>query len=109
MQEVEQTLYNVTEDRKLHIQAAVVRVMKARKVLQHNQLIQEVSTSTFVSEIIAYCIDHLTSEVKVHAECPDDEALYRDTDGEAVFGETRRGQGHLHIHSIVQDNSKIYF
>jgi cullin 2 len=41
-QEVEQTLSAVDEDRKLYLQAAIVRVMKSRKVLRHNSLIQEV-------------------------------------------------------------------
>ena len=42
LQEVDQTQTAVQEDRKMHIQAAVVRVMKARKALKHNQLIEEV-------------------------------------------------------------------
>jgi cullin 2 len=41
-QEVEQTLSSVDEDRKLYLQAAIVRVMKSRKILRHNALIQEV-------------------------------------------------------------------
>jgi predicted HAD superfamily Cof-like phosphohydrolase len=41
-QEVEQTLSAVDEDRKLYLQAAIVRVMKSRKVMRHTALIQEV-------------------------------------------------------------------
>lgn len=42
-QEMEQTRSAVDEDRKMYLQAAIVRIMKARKVLRHNALIQEVS------------------------------------------------------------------
>ncbi|XP_014400933.1 PREDICTED: cullin-2 isoform X3 [Myotis brandtii] len=41
-QEVEQTRSAVDEDQKMCLQAAIVRIMKARKVLRHNALIQEV-------------------------------------------------------------------
>lgn len=44
-QEMEQTRSAVDEDRKMYLQAAIVRIMKARKVLRHNALIQEVTVS----------------------------------------------------------------
>lgn len=44
-QEMEQTRSAVDEDRKMYLQAAIVRIMKARKVLRHNALIQEVGGS----------------------------------------------------------------
>ncbi|XP_065896502.1 cullin-2-like isoform X2 [Dysidea avara] len=45
-QELEQTQNIVDADRKLFLQASIVRVMKARKVLQHNLLVQEVIKMT---------------------------------------------------------------
>ncbi|KAL3271007.1 hypothetical protein HHI36_021508 [Cryptolaemus montrouzieri] len=63
-QEVEQTINSVEEDRKMYLQAAIVRIMKSRKVLKHNALIQEVYAQSKVSfapsvQLIKKCIESL--------------------------------------------------
>ncbi|KAM7350899.1 cullin 2 [Cochliomyia hominivorax] len=63
-QEVEHTINAVDEDRKLYLQAAIVRIMKSRKVLKHNALIQEILSQPNVSftpsiTIIKKCIESL--------------------------------------------------
>ncbi|XP_048579540.1 cullin-2 [Nematostella vectensis] len=63
-QESEQTMSSVDEDRKMYLQAAIVRIMKSRKVLKHNSLIQEVisqSRARFIPSVpmIKKCIEAL--------------------------------------------------
>ncbi|XP_045120266.1 cullin-2-like isoform X2 [Portunus trituberculatus] len=62
--ETEQTHSAVEEDRKLYLQAAIVRIMKARRLLKHTMLIQEVisqSRARFAPQIpmIKKCIELL--------------------------------------------------
>ena len=61
---MEQTHASVDEDRKLYLQAAIVRIVKARKVIKHNFLIEEViqqSANRFTPNItmIKKCIEAL--------------------------------------------------
>ncbi|KAL0279377.1 UNVERIFIED_CONTAM: hypothetical protein PYX00_000956 [Menopon gallinae] len=63
-QEIETTLHRVEEDRKLYLQAAIVRIMKSRKLLKHNRLIQEVLAQSGTSfqlsiAMIKQCIEAL--------------------------------------------------
>ncbi|CAF0772886.1 unnamed protein product [Brachionus calyciflorus] len=63
-QETEMTQTSVDEDRKLYLQATIVRIMKSRKNLSHNLLIQEVinqSKGRFTPSIslIKKCIESL--------------------------------------------------
>jgi hypothetical protein len=53
---VEQTHNQVDEDRKMFLQAAVVRIMKARKKYNHNSLVQEVNVQSSSKNIGKYKI-----------------------------------------------------
>ncbi|XP_055599572.1 cullin-2 [Uranotaenia lowii] len=63
-QEIENTINSVDEDRKMYLQATIVRIMKSRKVLRHNALIQEILSQSKVSfapsiGMIKKCIESL--------------------------------------------------
>lgn len=63
-QEIETTINSVDEDRKMYLQATIVRIMKSRKVLRHNALIQEILAQSKVSfapsiGMIKKCIESL--------------------------------------------------
>ncbi|CAL1296655.1 unnamed protein product, partial [Larinioides sclopetarius] len=63
-QEVQKTYVSVERERKVYLEAAIVRIMKSRKVLRHNTLIQEVinqARERFMPNVsmIEKCIEQL--------------------------------------------------
>lgn len=80
-QEVEQTRVAVEEDRKLYLQAAIVRIMKARKKLKHNILIQEVISQAMARfapsvSMIKKCIEALIDKQYIERTGATDEYAY---------------------------------
>ncbi|CAH1788629.1 unnamed protein product [Owenia fusiformis] len=80
-QEMEQTHNAAEEDRKMYIQAAIVRIMKSRKILKHNMLIQEVisqSKARFAPNIsmIKKCIEALIDKQYIERTKEADEYSY---------------------------------
>ncbi|XP_043260873.1 cullin-2 [Colletes gigas] len=62
--DTEATHRSVDEDRKLYLQAAIVRTMKSRRILRHNQLVQEILSQSKVKfapsiSMIKKCIEVL--------------------------------------------------
>ncbi|QQP57028.1 Cullinlike [Caligus rogercresseyi] len=64
-QEVEHTHQAVEEDRKMYLQATIVRTMKSRKVLKHNLLIQEVKKEEDTLNMIKKCIESLIDKAYI--------------------------------------------
>lgn len=67
---MEQTRSAVDEDRKMYLQAAIVRIMKARKVLRHNALIQEVGACPLMLQLL--CVNskyYLNRKLLCEVDC----------------------------------------
>ncbi|EGC32378.1 hypothetical protein DICPUDRAFT_57147 [Dictyostelium purpureum] len=81
--QTEETYKGIDEDRKLYLQASIVRIMKARKSMNHVSLIQEViehSRARFQPNIpmIKKCIEQLIEkEYITRAEGESDKYLYQ--------------------------------
>ena len=79
--DTEQTQASVDENRKLYLQAVIVRIMKSRKIIKHNALVQEVNqlvNNRFSPslQMIKLCIEALIEKQYLERTSSTDEYSY---------------------------------
>lgn len=101
--EIKETRQKVEDDRKLEVEAAIVRIMKARKKLDHNNLVTEVSYCTSSPQHIEKISGHPATPSPFFAITDDNQAANRDAYRARIPGSRRSRSPLLSVHCLNLD------